>query len=100
MRKIILNKPIFFTLISFNAFMCSLAIPYMQKGINSHTTFANSYGIAIFTFIVFLLLLAFYQFKKNKQSIKFYLLLFIAVNLILWLPKIANLQCMGCSNGG
>ena len=89
-----------FSLLIFNYFMCFVVVDYVQKSANSHTAKADYCAIALFLLALFVCLISFISFLRNKRNAVIYFLFLFGINIILWLPKIFNIQCRGCSMGG
>ena len=90
----------FFILLTINAFIYFVIISYFQKLVNSHLALADKITIEISFFALLFLIISIYRFFYRKLNITTWVLLLIAISLFLWLPKIYNLKCYGCSISG
>jgi hypothetical protein len=90
----------FFILLTINAFIYFVIISYFQKLVNSHLALADKITIEISFFALLFLIVSLYRFFYRKLNIITWVLLLIAISLFLWLPKIYNLKCYGCSISG
>ena len=90
----------FFILLTINAFIYFVIISYFQKLVNSHLALADKITIEISFFALLFLIVSLYRFFYRKLNITTWVLLLIAISLFLWLPKIYNLKCYGCSISG
>jgi hypothetical protein len=90
----------FFILLTINAFIYFVIITYFQKLINSHLALADNITIEISFFALLFFIISLYRFFYRKLNITTWVLLLIAISLFLWLPKIYNLKCYGCSISG
>jgi hypothetical protein len=85
-----------FIIVVTNSLMYFGLIPYIQKLTNSHLAKADYFAIltfliAILSFIYSLFMLF---YKKNKNGI---MLLLFSFNIVLWIPKIVEINCQGCA---
>lgn len=91
---------LFFILITINAFISFVIVTYIQKLVNSHLALADNVTIVL-SFVTFLFfIISLYRFFHRKRNITTWILILIAISLFLWLPKIYNLKCFGCSISG
>lgn len=90
----------FFILLTINAFIYFVIIAYIQKLVNSHLALADNVTIVLSFFALLFLIVSLYRFFYRKLNITTWVLLLIAISLFLWLPKIYNLKCYGCSISG
>jgi hypothetical protein len=90
----------FFILLTINAFIYFVIIAYFQKLVNSHLALADNITIEISFFALLFFIISLYRFFYCKLNITTWVLLLIAISLFLWLPKIYNLKCYGCSISG
>ena len=101
MKKIIKKIAlVVFSLLILNGLIYLLVIPYVQKGVNSHLAKADNFIILLFFISVLCLIISIYNFLKGKRNTIIYILLFIAINIVFWFPKILNINCQACINGG
>jgi len=89
-----------FILLTINAFIYFVIIAYIQKLVNSHLALADIVTIVLSFIALLFFIISLYRFFYRKLNVTTWILLLIAISLFLWLPKIYNLKCYGCSISG
>ncbi|MGX7667648.1 hypothetical protein [Flavobacterium pedocola] len=89
-----------FLLVFLNGILYFGLLPFIQKSANSHMSAADFFTILISLVAIVCLVVAVIRFLMRKSNLLTYSLLLFAVNLILWLPKIYNIECEGCAMSG
>jgi hypothetical protein len=84
-------------LLIINSFMYFMVVDYIQQSVNRHTVNADYCVIALLFLALFLCLISFISFVRNKQNKLVYFLFLFGINIVLWLPKIFSIQCKGCT---
>lgn len=90
----------FFILLTINALIYFVIIAYIQKLVNSHLALADNVTIVLSFVALLFFIISLYRFFHRKLNITTWILILIAISLFLWLPKIYNLKCYGCSISG